>query len=928
MRLPRRALVLGAVAIVIALVALAVWAFAAGGADRGVSTRQQVITVTDGPGKDQQVHLDSTLYVPDGVDAQHPAPAVIGSHGWGANKVALHDDALDLARAGYVVLLYSARGFGDSTGQVALDSPDYEVLDVKQLITWLAGQPGVLLDGPDDPRVGLAGPSYGGGITLLTAAYDRRVDAIVPSITWNSLVTSLLPNTAAPGVPGVYKQQWAGIFSIGVGGGCARLLPTVCQAFQNMGTDGTADPQTMALLTRSSPASVISQIHAPTLLMQGAGDTLFPVSEAVASYRGILATGTPVRMVWLAGGHDTGFTDADQTRQKDMTRAWFDHWLKRDSGVVLPPAFTYARPDVGGVGTADQYPPPGGTTSYALSGAGQLVGPKQPVTATAQPMLNPPGGRPASVSSLPGIPGLVDVGQFIGNFAFDVPGEFVAFQSAPLGGDLNVVGTPSVAVRIVATADPVTLFAKLYDAAPDGKLTLPQQQIAPLRLAGTSGAGTVIQIPLAGISHLFPAGHSLRLVFATTDMAYFADRQPATLLVSPVQGATLGLPTQPVPDTSQLPIVLIVVAVVLVAAGAALLIVRTVRRRRGLAQQMAVEPPGAPPVDIVGLSKRFRGGVLAVDDVSFRVAPGQIVGLLGPNGAGKTTTLRMLLGLVNPTGGQVRLFGHRVRPGHPVLHRVGAFVEGPGIPPYLTGLESLREYWRYGGDPDSAAHFDHALRIAGLGDAVHRRVRTYSHGMRQRLALAQAMLGRPGLLVLDEPTNGLDPPQIREMREVIRGVAAAGTTVLLSSHLLGEVEEVCTHVVVMDRGRLVAQGRVADLVASTRTVHLQVDDPASALLMLTGLRGIGDVREGEGDLVVELDSLDRPELVRALVAAGIGVEGVSVRRRLEEVFLGLVAAPAGPPPSVPPPAGPPPSVPPPAGPPPSEHPTDPWGRIP
>ena len=717
MRLPRRALVLGAVAIVIALVALAVWAFAAGGADRGVSTRQQVITVTDGPGKDQQVHLDSTLYVPDGVDAQHPAPAVIGSHGWGANKVALHDDALDLARAGYVVLLYSARGFGDSSGQVALDSPDYEVLDVKQLITWLAGQPGVLLDGPDDPRVGLAGPSYGGGITLLTAAYDRRVDAIVPSITWNSLVTSLLPNTAAPGVPGVYKQQWAGIFSIGVGGGCARLLPTVCQAFQNMGTDGTADPQTMALLTRSSPASVISQIHAPTLLMQGAGDTLFPVSEAVASYRGILATGTPVRMVWLAGGHDTGFTDADQTRQKDMTRAWFDHWLKRDSGVVLPPAFTYARPDVGGVGTADEYPPPGGAASYALSGAGQLVGPKQPVTATAQPMLNPPGGRPASVSSLPGIPGLVEVGQFIGNFAFDVPGEFVAFQSAPLGGDLNVVGTPNVAVRIVATADPVTLFAKLYDAAPDGKLTLPQQQIAPLRLAGTSGAGTVIQIPLAGISHLFPAGHSLRLVFATTDMAYFADRQPATLFVSPVQGATLGLPTQPVPDTSQLPIVLIVVAVVLVAAGAALLIVRTVRRRRGLAQQMAVEPPGAPPVDIVGLSKRFKGGVLAVDDVSFRVAPGQIVGLLGPNGAGKTTTLRMLLGLVNPTGGQVRLFGHRVRPGHPVLHRVGAFVEGPGIPPYLTGLESLREYWRYGGDPDSAAHFDHALRIAGLGDA-------------------------------------------------------------------------------------------------------------------------------------------------------------------------------------------------------------------
>jgi ABC-2 type transport system ATP-binding protein len=220
-------------------------------------------------------------------------------------------------------------------------------------------------------------------------------------------------------------------------------------------------------------------------------------------------------------------------------------------------------------------------------------------------------------------------------------------------------------------------------------------------------------------------------------------------------------------------------------------------------------------------------------------------------------------------------------------------VEGPGVPPYLTGLESLREYWRYGGDPDSTAEFDHALRIAGLGDAVHRRVRTYSHGMRQRLALAQAMLGRPGLLLLDEPTNGLDPPQIREMREVIRDVAAAGTTVLLSSHLLAEVEEVCTHVVVMDRGRLVAQGRVADLVAATRTVHLQVDDPADALAVLRGLGGVGEVRRSDAELVVELDSIDRPGLVRALVAAGVGVQGVSVRRRLEEVFLGLVASSPG-----------------------------------
>ena len=166
MRLPRRALVIGAVAIVIALVALAVWVFAGGGTHRGVSTRQQVITVTDGPGRDQQVDLDSTLYVPDGVDAQHPAPAVIGSPWLGREQGRAPATTRSTSRGPATsCCCIQPGGSATRTGQVALDSPDYEVLDVKQLITWLAGQPGVLLDGPDDPRVGLAGRSYGGGIS-------------------------------------------------------------------------------------------------------------------------------------------------------------------------------------------------------------------------------------------------------------------------------------------------------------------------------------------------------------------------------------------------------------------------------------------------------------------------------------------------------------------------------------------------------------------------------------------------------------------------------------------------------------------------------------------------------------------------------------------------------------------------------------------
>src|SRR5690606_25377266 len=205
------------------------------------------------------------------------------------------------------------------------------------------------------------------------------------------------------------------------------------------------------------------------------------------------------------------------------------------------------------------------------------------------------------------------------------------------------------------------------------------------------------------------------------------------------------------------------------------------------------------PLVITGLTKRYRDGEFAVRDLSFRVERNQVLGLLGPNGAGKTTTLRMLMGLIHPDAGEIRIFGHRVTPGAPVLSRLGSFVEGPGFLPHLSGRANLELYWRATGRPLADAHLDEALEIAGLGAALDRPVRTYSQGMRQRLAIAQAMLGLPDLLVLDEPTNGLDPPQIAEMRRVLTRYAAGGRTVIVSSHLLAEVEQTCTHVVVMHR---------------------------------------------------------------------------------------------------------------------------------
>ena len=292
--------------------------------------------------------------------------------------------------------------------------------------------------------------------------------------------------------------------------------------------------------------------------------------------------------------------------------------------------------------------------------------------------------------------------------------------------------------------------------------------------------------------------------------------------------------------------------------------------------------------------------------MSFRAVRGQVLGLLGPNGAGKTTTLRVLLGLLTATSGAVEVFGRPVRPGSPVLSRVGAFVEGPGVLPHLTGRENLASAWAATGRPPEQADTERVLAIAGLAEAVDRRAGTYSQGMRQRLAIAQAMLGAPDLLVLDEPTNGLDPPQIAEMRRVVRAYAATGRTVVLSSHLLAEVEQTCDAVVVMARGRVVAAAPVAELVAGSGPTLFDLEpgpggtaaagavgDRAVGVLRGLGADGVGASVPpgGTGPVTVSarLGDHSRPEAVAALVGAGLGVGGVRSRNRLEDVFLELVS---------------------------------------
>ena len=218
-------------------------------------------------------------------------------------------------------------------------------------------------------------------------------------------------------------------------------------------------------------------------------------------------------------------------------------------------------------------------------------------------------------------------------------------------------------------------------------------------------------------------------------------------------------------------------------------------------------------VEIENLGKVYKDGFRAVSDLSFTVQRGQVVGLLGPNGAGKTTTLRMVMGLIFPTEGSIYMAGKPVYPGSPALSNLGSFVEGPGFLPHLSGRENLSLYWRSIGR-DGEQYLDDVVAITKLGTALDKKVRSYSQGMRQRLAIAQAMLGMPDLLVLDEPTNGLDPQQIAEMRQVLKDYAATGRTVIISSHLLAEVEQTCSHVVLMHRGQLIAFGPMEQILRS------------------------------------------------------------------------------------------------------------------
>jgi ABC-2 type transport system ATP-binding protein len=287
------------------------------------------------------------------------------------------------------------------------------------------------------------------------------------------------------------------------------------------------------------------------------------------------------------------------------------------------------------------------------------------------------------------------------------------------------------------------------------------------------------------------------------------------------------------------------------------------------------------------LSKRYGDRIVAVDRLALRVRRGEVYGFLGPNGAGKTTTLRMLLGLVRPTAGDALVLG--ARPGSPDgLARVGALIESPTFYPFLSGMDNLRVLARHAGTAET--RIEPVLEEVDLAARASDRFGTYSLGMKQRLGIAAALLKDPELLILDEPTNGMDPAGMAEMRSFIRGLGRGRRTVLLSSHLMTEVEQVCDRVGVISRGALVREGTVDEL-RGRETLWIRAEPLEAAGRVLGSVRGVEQVARMDGGLRVAADPAAAPTINRALVEAGIAVSELRPERdSLEKIFLELTQA--------------------------------------
>jgi ABC-2 type transport system ATP-binding protein len=872
------------------------------------------------------VALDTTILT---TDPATPRPAVVLAHGFGGTKADSEPTARTLAFAGYTVIIYTARGFGASGGLIHLDNPAYEGADARKLIDLAASRPEVAKDG-NDPVIGFAGASYGGAVSFLAAGLDPRVDAIAPAFTWHSLRQALFPQHQVAGRAespadvspanrqGVFKQRWASLLFSNAGGPpatngqqesnnsnalCGRFDPELCQGYLTAAETGEADDTLSKLLDESGLEKILPAIKAPTLIIQGEDDTLFTLDQADANFRG-LPTDTPAEMKWVASGHDAEI--AVDPLVDDLEK-WFGRYLKRDGSANNSP-FSVVMPETSLLGEDRGTRDPQTLLAESYPGRGSgLVDQRLALTGPQQSIVAPPGGSPAALTNLPGTGSAFGRASSVAGYPLGVPpGQSAVFTSEPLTAPLTLIGSSRIDLEVTGTNSTATLFASLWDLGPDVERTengqtsvspstavLPQLEVAAVKLTGLDPSKPLrVTMALPAVTHKVPVDHRLQLVITTTDQAYANAVSAARYDVALAGDRAAAIPilatTALNANTLDVPLPLIIVVAGL-AAAALIAVLVLWGHRRGI---QAIAELASIPLVVNEVVKTYGDGFRAVDGVSFRAEAGQVVGLLGPNGAGKTTVIRMLVGLIRPDSGSIYVHGQPVHAGADVLSLVGAFIEGPGFLPHLSGRANLMGYWDATGRPLAEAHLDEALEIAGLGAAIDRKVRGYSHGMRQRLGIAQAMLGLPPLLILDEPTNGLDPPQIKAMRAVLADYTAAGRTVVLSSHLLSEVEHTCSHVVVMDKGKVVLTGAIEELTASDTVTLIGLTNVADVSDAGRTLQARGLRAEPEGKLLRVTGDLPRQAIVAELVAAGYGVESVDGHRQLEEVFMSIVGTAA------------------------------------
>jgi ABC-2 type transport system ATP-binding protein len=893
--------------------------------DQVIETELMVPGTPEPDGK--SVKLDATILT---TDPASPRPAIVLAHGFGGTKSDSEPTARTLALTGYTVIIYTARGFGASGGLIHLDNPAYEGADARKLIDLAAGRPEVAKDG-DDPVIGFAGASYGGALSFLAAGLDHRVDAIAPAFTWHSLRQALFPQHQVVGAAksladvtpanrqGVFKQRWASLLFSNAGGQvgtsdqestnatsglCGRFDPELCQAYLTAAETGEADHKLSELLDESGLEKILQAIDAPTLIIQGEDDTLFTLDQADANFRGLPAD-TPAEMKWVAGGHDAEIAVDPLI---DDLEEWFGRYLKRDGSANSSP-FSVLMPETSLLGEDRGTRDPQTLLAQSYPGRGSSpVDQQVPLNGQEQGIVAPPGGAPAALTNLPGTGGAFSRASSVAGYPLGVlPAQSARFTSEPLTTPLTLIGSSRIDLDVTGSTPTATLFASLWDLGPNVERTengqtsvgpssavLPQLEVAPVKLTGLDpDKPTRVTVALPAVTHKVPVDHRLQLVITTTDQAYANAVLAASYEVALAGERAAAIPVLATTALNanglDVPVPLIIVVAGLAGASfiAALVLWRRRREIQTVAELVSI------PLVVNDVVKTYGDGFRAVDGVSFRAEAGQVVGLLGPNGAGKTTVIRMLVGLIRPDSGSIYVNGQPVHAGADVLSAVGSFIEGPGFLPHLSGKANLLAYWDATGRPLEEAHLDEALEIAGLDTAIDRKVRGYSHGMLQRLGIAQAMLGMPPLLILDEPTNGLDPPQIKTMRAVLADYTAAGRTVVISSHLLSEVEHTCSHVVVIDEGKVVLTGAIEELTASDTVTLIGLTNVADVSDATRTLQARGLRAEPEGKLLRVTGDLPRPAIVAELVAAGYGVESVDGHRQLEEVFMSIVGTAAG-----------------------------------